>query len=142
MSLASEETGDRTKGGEVRIRHQAVPGAMGKCDYFHSRSGSGFHSQKTAWSERPCANEAGRATRICKADATQTGAAIILPYSLDTFDRNLTLGQQQHHPVIQLRTPFTGINGVELFSKVRTCFPRQAAEPGHYVRWLPEELQW
>lgn len=48
---------------------------------------------------------------IAAEESVQTGPARIVSISLDTVQRNLTLGQQGTDLVIRLRTPVTGNNG-------------------------------
>ncbi len=54
--------------------------------------------------------------------ATQTGPARIISLSADPTHRNFTLGQQGRDLHIRLRTPLTGLNGVEPQLVVRDVF--------------------
>jgi hypothetical protein len=51
---------------------------------------------------------------IATADASQTGPARIVSMSLDTFQRNFTLGQELGALVFRVRTPRNGPNGLSL----------------------------
>lgn len=52
-------------------------------------------------------------TRIATADLDQTGPARIVSISGDPYQRNFTLGQEGRDLVLRLRTPVTGINGID-----------------------------
>jgi PKD repeat protein len=68
--------------------------------------------------------------RITTSSTNQSGPARIVSFSQDTGSRNFTLGQEQNHLVLRLRTPNTGRNALD---PQLSLSPLDADAPVHVI---------